>query len=85
MDDRKVRQEILRHVRRLAVERYAEEFSFTKLLAGVVQMLALLALLMTFWRMLQGDEQLPAATLWGIITVALQMMALTFFIMQRSR
>jgi len=85
MDDSKVRQEILRHVRQLVVSRQAEEFSFTKLLGGVVQMLALLALMLAFWRMLQGPEQLQAAILWGIIALVLQTMALTFFMIQRPR
>ena len=83
MDDSTVRQEILRHVRQMAVERRSEEFSATKLLAGIVQMLALLALVLTFWRMMQNS--IPAATLWAIITVALQVMALTFFTMQRQK
>lgn len=84
LDDSQVRQEILRHVRQLAVERQTEDFSFTKLLGGVVQMFALLSLLLTFWRMLQQD-QLQAAIFWAIVTVALQTMALTFFMMQRQR
>ena len=83
MDDSKVRQEILRHVRQLVAQRRADEFSFTKLLAGIVQMLALLALMLTFWRMLQ--DEIPAATLWALIAVMLQVMTLTFFIMQRQR
>jgi hypothetical protein len=83
MDDSRVRQEILRHVRQLVAGRQSEEFSFTKLLAGVIQMLALLSLVLTFWRMLQ--DQVAAATLWAVVTVALQVMALTFFMMQRSR
>jgi len=84
MDDSRVRQEILRAVRQLVADRRSEEFSFTKLLGGIVQMLALLSLMLTFWRMLQ-QEQLEAAMFWGIVTVALQMMALTLFIMQRQR
>jgi hypothetical protein len=84
MDDSRVRQEILRGVRQLVSDRRTEEFSFTKLLGGIVQMLALLSLALTFWRMLQQD-QLQAAMFWGIVTIALQMMALTFFIMQRQR
>ncbi len=83
MDDSKVRQEILRCVRQLVSERGREEFSFTKLLGGILQMLTLLALLLTFWRMLQNE--IPAATLWGVITVVLQLMALTFFIMQKQK
>jgi len=83
MSDSRVRQEILRYVRQMVVERQTEEFSFTKLLGGIVQMLALLALMLTFWRMLQ--QELQAATVWGIVTVALQVMALTFFMMTRPR
>jgi len=83
MDDSKVRQEILRYVRQLVAASTAEAFSFSQLMGGVVQMLALLALLLTFWRTLQ--DQLQAALVWGVITVALQTMALTFFTMQRPR
>ena len=83
MTDSRVRQEILRYVRQMVAERQAEEFSFTKLLGGIVQMLALLALVLTFWRMLQ--HELQAATLWGVVTVALQAMALTFFTITRPR
>jgi len=82
-DDSSVRQEILRYVRQMVVERQVEEFSFTKLMGGVVQMLALLTLMLTFLRMLQ--EQLQASLVWGVITVALQVMSLTFFMMRRSR
>ena len=83
MNDSRVRQEILRYVRQLVVEKQAEEFSFTKLMGGVVQMLALLSLMMTFLRMLQNELQ--ASLVWGVVTVALQVMALTFFVIQRSK
>jgi hypothetical protein len=83
LDDSVVRQEILRYVRQMVVERQSEEFSLTKLLGGIVQMLALLALLLAFWKMMQNQTQ--TAMLWGQITIALQLMALTFFMMKSNR
>ncbi len=82
-NDHAVRLEILRHVRRLATEQHSEEFSFLKLLAAVVQMLVLMTLVLTFWRML--ENHIAAATLWAVISVALQVMALTFVLTQRNR
>jgi len=83
MDDSTVRREILRQLRLIAAERRSEEFSVTKLLAGMVQMLALLALVLTFWRMMQNE--LPAASLWALIALTFQVMALTFFMIQRQK
>ena len=83
IDDSKVRQEILQCVRQIVAERQSEEFSFTRVLAGVVQMLGLLALGLTFLRML--SDEIPAASLWALIALVLQVMALTFFMMQRQR
>ncbi len=85
MDDSRVRQEILRHVRRLAAERHTEEFSGTRLIGGIVQMLAIAGLFMAFFRMLQRQEDIQAAMLWALIAVALQVMALTFFMMTRPK
>jgi len=83
MEDSKVRQEILRYVRQMVVDRHVDEFSYTKLLGAVAQMLALATLLMTFVRMLQNEVQ--AAMLWALISVVLQVMALTFFMIHRPR
>lgn len=83
LDDSVVRQEILRYVRQMVMERQSEEFSLTKLLGGIVQMLALLGLLLAFWKMMQNQTQM--AMLWGQITIALQLMALTFFMMKSNR
>lgn len=83
MDDSRVRQEILRYVRQMVVDRQTEEFSFARLLAYVVQVLVFLPLLMTLWRMLENE--IPAATLWGVVALVLQMMALTFFTIRRGQ
>jgi len=82
----RVRREILQHVRQIARRDEAEEFSITKLLAGIIQMLALLALALVFYRMLRPSEgSMVEAQIWATVAVALQVMALTFFVMQRDR
>lgn len=86
--DQAVRMEILRHVRQLSQSAVGghEEFSVTKLIAGIIQVLALLALLLTAVTALHGGEGSTAtAQLWALVAIVLQMMSLTFFIMQRSR
>ncbi len=83
LDDSKVRQEILRYVRQLVASQQSEDFSFTKLIAGIIQMIALLPLAMTIYKAMTNE--VPVATMWGTITVAIQVMALTFFLMQRPR
>ena len=77
LDDAAVRREILSCVRQMARSEGVEEFSFVKLFAAIVQVLALLALLIAFYKML--NEQIPHATLWALIAIALQMMSLTLF------
>ncbi len=81
LSDAQVHREILRHVRQLARSQHAEDFSVTRLIAGIVQVLALLALVVTIWKMLL--EALPQAQIWGLIAVVLQVMALSFFMMHR--
>ena len=76
-DDAAVRREILSCVRQMARAESVEEFSFIKLFAAIVQVLALLALFIVFYKML--NEQIPHATLWALIAIALQMMSLTLF------
>ena len=85
MSDRQVRLEILRHVRQFAQRTLTEheEFSITKLIAGIVQVLALLSLLLVLISGVRGEG--GAAQLWALVAVALQVMALTFFVMQRSK
>jgi len=82
LDDSEVRREILRYVRRLARSQELQEFTFTKMIAGVVQVLALLVLLLAFWRAVAGD--IPGAQLWATFAAALQVMTLTFFMMHRN-
>lgn len=83
MDEDGVRREILRHVRQLARAEHVEEFSFLRLTGGVAQMLSLLALVITLYKMVQ--DQVREGTLWAMIAVVLQLMALTFFTIQRPR
>ncbi len=81
-----VRREILQHVRQLARQEQTEDFSVTKLVAGIIQMLALLALALTFMKMLRaGDNALAEAQVWATVAGVMQIMALTFFMMQRGR
>ena len=82
--DSQVRMEILRYVRQMsksAMEK-REEFSITKLIAGIIQVLALVSLLMALLTYLR-DATGPAQV-WATVSVSLQVMALTFFIMQRT-
>ena len=81
-----VRREILQHVRQMARQDQAEEFSVTKLIAGIIQMLALLALTLTFVKILRPvDNSMAEAQVWATVAGVLQVMALTFFVMQRGR
>jgi len=84
MDDSQVRREILRLVRQLVKTGQSPEFSATKLVGGVVQVFALLSLLLVFWKLL-GMAPIEEAMVWALITVALQVMALTFFVMHQRR
>ena len=77
VDDTAVRLEILRHVRQLARGDRLEEFSFVKLFAAIVQVLALLALLIVFVKML--GERIQEAMLWALIAIVAQLMSLTLF------
>ncbi len=84
MDDSRVQQEILRLLRQMVKMRQIEEFSLTKLMGAVVQVLALLTMLLTFWRLL-SEAPIEHAMFWATITVALQVMALTLFVMHQRR
>ncbi len=83
-DDGAVRREILRHVRQLARADQVEEFSLIKLLAAMVQVLALLTLAVAFVEMILDD--VDHATLWALMAIALQTMSLTLFLaVKRTR
>jgi hypothetical protein len=83
LSDRQMRLEVLRHLRQLARAEGHEEFSFTKLIGGIVQVLAALALVIALWR--TAVEAVQQAQLWATLAVTLQVMALTFFTMRRAR
>ncbi len=80
--DRHPQGEALRRLRQLT-QTAPEEFTVSKLIAGIVQVLALLALLLVAWRWM--DNRLEQARLWAQIAMTLQVMALTFYMMHRSR
>jgi D,D-heptose 1,7-bisphosphate phosphatase len=81
-EEQHTRREILRYVRQMA-QAEEDEFSFTKLIAGIVQVFAIISLALALWKML-GDQN-TAAAMWAQVATALQVMALTFFLMNRSR
>jgi len=83
MDDSAVRQEILRHVRQLARHEATEEFSFLKLMGGITQMLAIVCLALTLFNMMKVQEH-SQATLWALMAIVLQLMALTCFTVNRQ-
>jgi len=77
LDQHQIRAEILRHVRQIARQEQTEEFSFVKLLAGIVQVFAILGLGMVVVKMLGDNNQ--EASLWAQVTIILQLMSLTLF------
>jgi D-glycero-D-manno-heptose 1,7-bisphosphate phosphatase len=77
-------EEILSLLRQLVRSRQSEEFSFAKLVGGIVQVLALLTLLIVFIKLL-GEAPILEAICWAAITVCLQTMALTFFMLHQRR
>jgi len=85
MSEIEVQREILRELRAQTRQGGKEDFTITKMVAGIVQMLALLTLGIVFYQMWRAEPQIEHATVWGIIAVTLQVMALTFFEMQRQR
>ena len=77
LDQHQIRAEILRYVRQMARQEQTEEFSFVKLLAGIVQVFAILGLGMVAFKMLGDNNQ--EASLWAQVTIILQLMSLTLF------
>ena len=85
MDDAEVLRRILQQLMRLGHRLREDTFTVTKMLAGLFQILAMLGLWMVFWQMWKSSPQIELATVWGLITISLQIMALTFFVMHRQR
>jgi len=77
LDQHQIRAEILRYVRQIARQEQTEEFSFIKLAAGIAQVFALMGLGMVVVKMLGDNNQ--EASLWGQVTIILQLMSLTLF------
>ena len=81
-----VRNEILREVRQMARSQMeTDEFSVWRLVGTIMQVLTFLALLMTVKHLVGQPQELMKAQVGGILTVALQTMALTLVMMQRRR
>lgn len=83
-DDSNALQEIHRHVRQIVKREETEEFSLLNVFGGVTQVIAVLFLLVVFWKAL-GEAQVDDATLWAIIAMVFQTMSLTFFTMARKK
>ena len=82
MEQTEMLREILHHLRRL--DRAAEEeFSIAKVVGGIFQVFAGVALLMVLARMIGGKSS-QETLLWAAVAGVLQLIALTFFIMRRS-
>jgi len=85
LDDAEVLRRILDELMRLGGRLREDAFTLTKMFAGIVQILAMVALWMVFWQMWKSSPNLELAAVWGLIAVCLQVMSLTFFIMHRHR
>jgi D-glycero-D-manno-heptose 1,7-bisphosphate phosphatase len=66
-------------------EMFGAEFSITRLMAGVVQGGALFCLLITVWLLMSPTRQVSSIQIALGFAVVLQMMALTFYVMQSRK
>ncbi len=82
MNQADVQREILSGLRQLLGRPQAVKFSLTRMIAAVAQVLAVLALVIAFVQMSHG--QMLSAIAWAVVAVAVQILALTFFVMRRS-
>jgi hypothetical protein len=77
--------EILEQLKRMQRAEAFAEFSIMRLLAGIVQVFVLFCLVLAIWFLMSPDRQVtPIFLALGFGTV-LQLMALTFYIMQDRR
>jgi len=76
--------EILSLLRREVKAGQVDEFSLAKLVGGIIQVLALLSLLIVFWKLLSMDPTIDAIV-WAVIAATLQVMALTFLLLHQRR
>jgi D,D-heptose 1,7-bisphosphate phosphatase len=86
-ETREIQREILGCLRQMVQpkeDQEPEEFSISKLLASIAQMLAILAVIVTVWQMAQKAIT-DATGLWAIMAITMQLMALTFTAMHRGK
>ncbi len=74
--------DILEQLKRMHKAEMFGEFSFMRLLAGIVQVFVLFCLLMALWFLMSPDRQTTPIFLSLSFGAVLQLMALTFYIMQ---
>jgi hypothetical protein len=78
----KLLRDILEQLRRMDRAELFAEFSVMRLLAGVVQLIALLCLLITISLLLAPKRQSDSVMIALGFAVLLQLMSLTFYVMQ---
>ena len=77
--------EILEQLKRMQKSEMFGEFSIMRLLAGIVQVFVLFCLVMALWFLMSPDRRIELIFLSLGFGVVLQVMALTFYIMQGRR
>lgn len=78
-------ESILTHVKRMQRADMFGEFSMIRFAAGVVQVIVLLCLLLTIWFLISPNRQDNAVFISLGFAMVLQVMALTFYIIQRRK
>ncbi len=77
--------DILEQLRRNQRTQMFAEFSVTRLIAGIVQVIVLFCLLISLWLLMSPSRQ-PASILIALVfAMVFQVMALTFFVMQGKK
>lgn len=77
--------EILEQLKRMQKSEMFGEFSIMRLLAGIVQVFVLFCLVLALWFLMSPDRKIELIFLSLGFGIVLQMMALTFYIMQGRR
>ena len=85
MSDPEIQRGILRELQEMNRSMRQRKFNITKMLAGLCQVLAVLCLCAVIYQMTRTDVRVGVTQLWGTVTIVLQVMALTLFLMQRGR
>ncbi|MBN1796777.1 MAG: HAD family hydrolase [Sedimentisphaerales bacterium] len=77
--------EILEQLRKNQRAELFSEFSMTRLMAGIVQVVVLFCLLVSIWLLMSPTRQTDAVLVTLCFAIVLQIMALTFFIMHGQK